>query len=80
MLGLESAARAGELMATKYVSIPVPRPGAWQPSALNPGTMIPVFDQITLLREDYERIMAGGGQAALRQYLDERWQRGAAVN
>lgn len=50
-------------MASEYVSFPVMRPGAWQQSALT-GAMIPVFDRVTLLREDYDRIMAGGGGLA----------------
>lgn len=64
-------------MPAKFISIPIGRVIGQQPSALNPGRMIPIFDQVTMPRADYEQMLATGGEKVLRQFLlDEIERRG----
>jgi len=61
---------------TKYVSFPVP--GSGERWSENFGRMIPCFDMFTMLRSDHERLMAYGGEEAVRNWIAAT--RGTAVN
>ncbi len=61
---------------SKYVSFAVTGTGERWSELM--GRMVPCFDTVTMLRTDYERLLASGGEKAVLDWVLAK--RGAAVN